>query len=158
MIGDEMAEKLVTFAFRTAGHTLSHALMHAGKKFIESEKSKRTTISIDELSHGQDIPIQGVEISAERVSEFDRFARKYGFQYSLLQQENDPDKYFLTFRQRDIGKLEMVITDMMGDKSREWDDLKETLEHAKERAFEVREKSHERPGKEHSGRDVTPEL
>ena len=158
MIGDEMAEKLVTIAVRKGGHTLSHAVANGVKKFLEFLKERKTVVNINKLSQGQATPIQGVEVSAERVSEFDKFAKKYHFQYSLLQQENDPDKYFLTFRQRDIGKLEMVITDMMGDKSREWDDLKETLEHAKERAFEVREKSHERPGKEHSGRDVKPEL
>lgn len=157
MIGDELAEKLVTIGIRKGGHTLSHAVMRAAKKFLESLKDQKTIINISELSQRQTTSIQGVEIGAERVEEFDRFAKKYGLQYSLIRQENDPEKYFLTFRQRDIGKLEMAVTDMMGDKSREWNDLKEALEQAREKSFEIQERTQERPGREHAGREVTPE-
>ena len=89
------------------------------------------------LNQSQSAAVQGIEISRERAGEFDHFARKYGFQYSLLQEENDPQKYFLTFRQRDINLLEMAVTDMMHDKTREWGDLTELLEQAKDRAFQV---------------------
>ena len=143
MIGDEFADRLLTFGFRLCGHTLNRALMLASRLVIDLVKNNHEgrggTTTINHLSQGQKAAIQGIEVPQERLAEFDRFARKYGLQYSVIQEENDPQTFFLTFRQRDINRLEMAVTDMMKDKTRSWEDLPELMKQAKEKAFSVQQ-------------------
>lgn len=106
-------------------------------KLRENEASRAGEMPLEKLSQGQQAAIQGVEVSPQRISEFDHFAKKYGLQYSVIQEENDPTKLFITFRQKDIEKLDMAVTDMMKDRTREWNDLGDALEQARERAFSV---------------------
>lgn len=139
LIGDEMADRLVTFGIRTSGRTMSHGLALAAKKIAAELKEYREVqggqVSQAKLSQGQRTTIQGVEVKPERIAEFDKFARKYDLQYSIIQQENDPGMVFLTFRQRDIDKLEMAATDMLKDKSRDWRDMGDLIERAREKAY-----------------------
>lgn len=137
LIGDELADRLVTYGVRTGAHALSRVLMFAGKEIVSAFHANGGKVTVAQLEQSQKSPVQGIEISHERAEEFDRFAKKYGFEYSLIREENDPQKYFLTFRQRDIGQLEMVVTDMMGDKTKNWDDLAEMMDHAREQAFQA---------------------
>ena len=108
LIGDELADRLVTFGVRLGGHTLSHALALAGREILNMLHSdaKGGTVSLENLSQNQRAAIQGVEVKKERIAEFDRFAQKYGLQYTAIEEENDPNMVFLTFRQRDIDKLD----------------------------------------------------
>ena len=137
MIGDELADRLVTFGVRLGGHTLSHALALAGREILNMlhSNAKGGTVSLENLSQNQGAAIQGVEVKKERIAEFDRFAQKYGLQYTAIEEENDPNMVFLTFRQRDIDKLDMAVTDMLKDRTKSWNDLEDAIQQAKEKAF-----------------------
>ena len=141
MIGDEISDRLLTFGVRSGTHTMSRAIGFGVRailnKLRENEASRAGEMPLEKLSQGQQAAIQGVEVSPQRISEFDHFAKKYGLQYSVIQEENDPTKLFITFRQKDIEKLDMAVTDMMKDRTREWNDLGDALEQARERAFSV---------------------
>lgn len=141
MIGDEMSDRLLTFGVRCGGHTMSRAIGLGVRtmlsKIRQNEASRAGETSLDKLSQGQQSAIQGIEVSPQRISEFDHFAKKYGLQYSVIQEENDPTKLFITFRQKDIEKLDMAVSDMLKDRTREWNDLGDALEQARERAFSV---------------------
>ena len=89
----------------------------------------------------------------ERIAEFDRFAQKYGLQYTAIEEENDPNMVFLTFRQRDIDKLDMAVTDMLKDKTKSWNDLEDAMQQAKEKAFLLRQAAKE---VEQAVREVEP--
>jgi phosphoribosylformylglycinamidine (FGAM) synthase-like enzyme len=141
LIGDEISDRLLTFGVRSGTHTMSRAIGFGVRailnKLRENEASRAGEMPLEKLSQGQQAAIQGVEVSPQRISEFDHFAKKYGLQYSVIQEENDPTKLFITFRQKDIEKLDMAVTDMMKDRTREWNDLGDALEQARERAFSV---------------------
>lgn len=146
LIGDELADRLVTFGVRFGGHTLSHALALAGREILNmlhGDNAKGGTVSLENLSQNQQAAIQGVEVKKERIAEFDRFAQKYGLQYTAIEEENDPNMVFLTFRQRDIDKLDMAVTDMLKDKTKSWNDLEDAMQQAKEKAFLLRQAAKE---------------
>ena len=157
LIGDELADRLVTFGVRFGGHTLSHALALAGREFLNmlhhSGDGKGGTVSLENLSQNQRAAIQGVEVKKERIAEFDRFAQKYGLQYTAIEEENDPNMVFLTFRQRDIDKLDMAVTDMLKDRTKSWNDLEDAIQQAKEKAFFLRQAAKE---VEQAVREVEP--
>ena len=126
MIGDEISDRLLTFGVRSGTHTMSRAIGFGVRailnKLRENEASRAGEMPLEKLSQGQQAAIQGIEVSPQRISEFDHFAKKYGLQYSVIQEENDPTKLFITFRQKDIEKLDMAVTDMMKDRTRECDE------------------------------------
>ena len=156
LIGDELADRLVTFGVRFGGHTLSHALALAGREILNmlhGDNAKGGTVSLENLSQNQRAAIQGVEVKKERIAEFDRFAQKYGLQYTAIEEENDPNMVFLTFRQRDIDKLDMAVTDMLKDKTKSWNDLEDAMQQAKEKAFLLRQAAKE---VEQAVREVEP--
>lgn len=71
----------------------------------------------------------------------------------MVEEENDPNMVFLTFRQRDIDKLDMAVTDMLKDKTKSWNDLEDAMQQAKEKAFLLRQAAKE---VEQAVREVEP--
>lgn len=152
MIGDEMGEKVVAVGFR-ATEKLSLAALRKvigrigklGNKILYHITTNKE--SMQELSKAGS-QVQGIPVDKNEIKGFDRYARKYGLEYSLLRMKNDINKYVFCFKVKDFDKLEMVYHDLSKD-GKEHGDLKEKIEQAREKAFTVNKAKKAEKKKEH---------
>lgn len=153
MVGDELSEKMLVYSFRTSGN-LTGKMLKAFFKAVKKKGAKiineRTPneIKMDRLSQDGNIQVQGMEVSKEQLAGFDQYAKRYGLEYSLIQEQNDPNHYFFVFRAKDISKVEMAAEDFLKDKTIDRGDLNERFEKAREQAIQFN-KAQEK-GKSHT--------
>lgn len=162
MVGDELSEKMVVYSFRTSGRLTGKAL----KAFLKAVKKKSekainnltpNEVNMDRLSDSGNIQVQGMEVGKEQLAGFDQYAKKYGLEYSLIQEQNDPNHYFFVFRARDISKVEMAAEDFLKDKTADRGDLNERFERAREQALQfnkAREKEKTRSQSREKAKEV----
>lgn len=149
MVGDEMAEKVMAYGVRITGKLNAAALktaFHAigsynkGRKELAEQdyanaKARETVLPVHELE--QDGQLHGFELTAAQTCGFDAYAKKYGLQYSILQEENDPQMYVFFFRMRDAAKWEAAARDYIKDPHIEHGDLEQRIEKAKVEAMRI---------------------
>jgi len=141
MVGDEMGEKVVSVAFR-AGEKLTGAAL---KKFLSvilngvqkgAYQLTSNKASISKLSRDGS-QSQGIEVKKSELCGFDKYAKKYHFDYSLMRQKNDPENYVFFFKSKDFSKLEMASRDFVKDQTLDNDSLTEKIELARSKAFSL---------------------
>lgn len=164
-IGDEMAERVVGIGFN-AGKTLTvGALMFALKKVLKllklganplMEKNQVKKTSVKTLEKGGDTST-GLEVSKAEIGGFHRYAKKYNLDYCIKRDRNDPTRYVLMFKQKDMDKLELCIKEFVGDKSRDNNSLADKIQEAKERAMNFN-KAREQTKSKSRGRAKGKEL
>jgi hypothetical protein len=156
MVGDELGEKVVSASFRASGRLTASVLKKALSALV-----KGALIGIDKVTPNQQSiaklsrdgsQSQGIEVDKSEMCGFDKYAKKYHFNYTLMRQTNDPDKYVLFFKARDISKLEMATRDFVKDKTLDNDSLQEKVDQAREKAFNIN-KSREKERTKSRGRD-----
>lgn len=163
MVGDELGEKIVSIGFRTSGKVTAETLKKLFNLIIKKggllflvktgglaklgihkvlEKNgidhtvgtNRQKFSEFDKDGGQK---QGIEVEKSQMRDFDKYAKKYKFEYALQQETNDPNHYFFIFRDKDISKMDMAMQDYLKDKTIDHGDLDERIEKAKAQAFNV---------------------
>lgn len=147
MVGDEMGEKVVSVAFRISGKLTAAALKKTLSLLLEGalvgiDKATPNKQSISKLSRDGS-QSQGIEVDKSEMCGFDKYAKKYHFNYSMIRQENDPEKYVLFFKSRDISKLEMATRDFVKDQTLDNNSLQEKVDQAREKAYAIN-KAHEK--------------
>jgi hypothetical protein len=154
MVGDELSEKMVTVSFRTTGKLTAKGLkklfgliLKAGGNILYHVTPNKE--SFNKLNK-DGRPTQGIEVSKDQMCGFDKYARKYHFEYSLVQEKNDPNLYFFTFKAKDISIMDMAMKDYLKDRTIDHGDLKERIEHAKEEAFNFNKSRTKEKAKEHT--------
>ena len=161
MVGDELGEKFVSVGFRATGKLTAAVLkklfgliIKGGDKLLYHATSNKE--SIHKLSeNGRQT--QGVEVEKSQMCGFDKYAKKYHFEYSLIKEKNDPTHYFFTFHSKDISKMDMAMKDYIKDETIDHGDLQERIENAKLQAFNVnkaREKTKEHTKSKSKDRSV----
>ena len=146
MIGDELGDRVTALEFEAAkltGKVLLRALKAGLKKIAQlagkegkalAERAAPKEQSLHKLSK-DGAQVQGSEVDRAEIAGFDRYARRYGLQYSLKRQKNDPQKYVLFFRTRDASRLDMAVRDAVKDGRLENDGLQDRIGKAKEKAL-----------------------
>jgi hypothetical protein len=141
MVGDELGEKVVSVGFRASGKLSAAVLkklfgliLKGGDKILYHTTSNKE--SIHKLSQDGH-QTQGVEVEKSQMCGFDKYAKKYHFEYSLIREKNDKSQYFLTFKAKDISKMDMAMQDFLKDKTVDRGDLQERIEKAKTQAFNI---------------------
>lgn len=162
MVGDELSEKMVVYSFRTSGKLTGKmlkaffkALKKKGEKIINNQTPNE--VKMDRLTQDGNIQVQGMEVSKEQLAGFDQYAKKYGLEYSLIQEQNDPNHYFFVFRAKDISKVEMAAEDFLKDKTIDRGDLNERFEKAREDALQFN-KAQEKEKSRAKSRGKTKEV
>lgn len=141
MVGDELGEKIISATFRSSGRLTASVLKKALSLLIQGaligvDKVTPNKQSIAKLSRDSS-QAQGIEVNKSEMCGFDKYAKKYHFHYTLMRQTNDPDKYVLFFKARDISKLEMATRDFVKDRTLDNDSLQEKIDQAREKAFNI---------------------
>lgn len=147
MVGDEMGEKVVSVAFRATGKLTAAVLKKALSLLLKSalvgiDKATPNRQSITKLSRDGS-QSQGIEVDKSEMCGFDKYAKKYHFNYSMVRQANDPEKYVLFFKMKDISKLEMATRDYVKDQTLDNNSLQGKVDEAREKAYSIN-KAHEK--------------
>lgn len=153
MVGDELGERVAEVHFRAAekltGATLRKlfgVLLAGGGKIVYHATSNKE--SIHKLAqYGSQT--QGIEVSKSEMQGFDRYARKYHFEYSMIREKNDKTQYIFTFKAKDIDRMENACRDWFND-GRDHTSLQEKIEQAREKAFNINQAHEKDRSKEHT--------
>lgn len=141
MIGDEMGERLVSIHFH-ASEKLTVAVLQAlflgtigklGSKILYHATSNKQKIR-DIVESGSQT--QGVEVSKSEMQGFDKYAKKYHFEYSMTREKNDKTQYFFTFRVKDMDRMQNAAHDWFKD-GKDHESIKQKLEEAAEKAYNI---------------------
>ncbi len=141
MVGDEMGQKVISVAFRVSGKLTAAVLKKALSMLLQGalvgvDKATPNKQSISKLSRDGS-QSQGIEVNKSEMCGFDNYAKKYHFNYSMVRQKNDPEKYVLFFKARDISKLEMATRDYVKDQTIDNNSLQVKVDQAREKAFSI---------------------
>lgn len=141
MVGDEMGEKVVSVTFRAGEKLTASALKNVlsvimkgvqkGAYRLTSNKESISKLSRDGSQS------QGIEVKKSELCGFDKYAKKYHFDYSMVRQKNDPENYVFFFKTKDFSKLEMAARDFVKDETLDNNSLTEKVELAREKAFSL---------------------
>ena len=162
MVGDKMGEEIVMLEFHAAkGLTETVLRQLCGKVLEGGGKILYHITSNKENVHKfvKDGPqTQGVEVTKDEMCGFDHYARKYHFEYSMVREKNDKTQYLFLFKAKDIDLMENAMRDYFKD-GRDHTSLKEKIEQAEVKAFNVNQARAKERTKEHvqsknKGRDV----
>jgi hypothetical protein len=141
MVGDEMGERLVSIHFR-ASEKLTAAILKAvllgtigklGSKVLYHATSNKQNIKNIVESGSQ---TQGVEVSKSEMQGFDKYAKRYHFEYSMTREKNDKTQYFFTFRVKDLDRMQNAAKDWFKD-GLDHESIKQKLEEAAEKAYSI---------------------
>ena len=155
MVGDELGERVAEVHFRAAekltGATLRklfELLLAGGGQILYHATSNKQ--SIHKLAqYGSQT--QGIEVFKSEMQGFDRYARKYHFEYSMIREKNDKAQYIFAFKAKDIDRMENACRDWFND-GRDHTSLQKKIEQATEkaRAFNVSQVHEKEKSKEHT--------
>lgn len=153
MIGDELGEKVVEIHFHAAEKitkatlsTLFGLLLAGGGKFIYHITSNKRNIHKMAKEGNQ---TQGIEVSKAEMKGFDKYARKYHFEYSMSREKNDKTQYVFMFRAKDMDRLEHAAKDFFKD-GRDHTSLQKKIEEAREKAFNINQAREKERSNEHT--------
>jgi hypothetical protein len=154
MVGDELGEKVVTVSFRTTGKLTVKSLKKLFRLILKAGGNILYHVTPNKENfkklNKDGYPTQGIEVTKDQMCKFDKYARKYRFEYSMIQEKNDPNLYHFSFKVKDFSVMEMAMRDYLKDKTIDHGDLKERIEHAKESAFYFNKKRTKEKAKEHT--------
>jgi hypothetical protein len=153
MVGDEMGEKVVSVQFRAAEKLTKATLLKLfgliGKGLgAVGYRITSNRESIHNLAK-EGSQTLGIEVSKSEMHGFDRYARKYHFEYSMVREKNDKTKYIFTFKAKDLDRLQNAARDFFND-GREHDSLEEKIQQAQEKAFNINQAREKEKTKEHT--------
>lgn len=153
MVGDELGEKVVSVQFRAA-ERLTGAILQKlfGALLAGGGKIKYHATSNKESIHNlakEGSQTQGVEVDKSEMQGFDRYARKYHFEYSMVREKNDKSQYIFTFKAKDMDRMEHAMRDFFKD-GRDHTTLKEKIEEAREKAYSVNQAREKEKSKDHT--------
>lgn len=153
MVGDELGERVVEVHFRAAekltGATLRKLfgllLAGGGKILYHTTSNKQNIYKLAQYGS----QTQGVEVSKGEMKGFDKYARKYHFEYSMCREKNDKTQYIFIFKAKDADRLNNASRDWFKD-GQDHTSIKEKIEQATEkaRAFNVSQAHEKEKSKE----------
>ena len=153
MVGDELGEKVVSVQFRAAEKLTKATLLKlfglllagGGVAFYHATTNKE---SIHKLAK-EGAQTQGIEVGKGEMQGFDRYARKYHFEYSMVREKNDKSQYIFTYKAKDTDRLENAMRDFFKD-GRDHTTLKEKIEEAREKAYSVNQAREKEKSRDHT--------
>lgn len=160
---EEVSQKTIALTFngvKVTGRMLRAALRNILRML---EKHQQKTVNHDDgiaVKRGkqrlrdlqeQGVELTNIEITKDNIGSFQRYARKYGIDYSLkMDKARNPPRYFVFFKARDADAMKAAFTEYTASSvKKEKPSVRKKLEVIKKRKPLhrecVRQKTRERP-------------